>query len=147
MPQRESVPQAPETDSPDALLSMSGITKSFGGTQALNDASLRVSAGEVHALLGENGAGKSTMMNILSGVLAPDDGTIQIDGKPVSFSSPAASQAAGVAMIHQELDLVPQLTVAQNLFLGREPRTPRSEERRVGNERRAVGSRVEEHNR
>ncbi|MGH3357408.1 MAG: sugar ABC transporter ATP-binding protein [Nocardioidaceae bacterium] len=105
------------------LLSMSGIVKSFGGVHALRGADLHVRCGEVHALLGENGAGKSTMMNILSGTVLPDGGTIVIDGEPVTFHSPAASQAAGVAMIHQELDLVPQLTIAQNLFLGREPRT------------------------
>ncbi|UYM05912.1 sugar ABC transporter ATP-binding protein [Solicola gregarius] len=114
----------PTRADPVALLSMSDIQKSFGGVHALRGASLCVSAGEVHALLGENGAGKSTLMNILSGVIQPDAGTIEIDGRPASFHSPAASQAAGVAMIHQELDLVPHLTVAQNLFLGREPRTP-----------------------
>lgn len=106
------------------LLSMSAIVKDFGGVHALRGADLHVRAGEVHALLGENGAGKSTMMNILSGVLRPDAGSIEIDGEPVEFHSPAAAQASGVAMIHQELDLVPQLSVAQNLFLGREQRTP-----------------------
>ncbi|UPK73833.1 sugar ABC transporter ATP-binding protein [Nocardioidaceae bacterium SCSIO 66511] len=113
---------SPQPD-PGVLLSMADIAKSFGGVHALRGASLHVRAGEVHALLGENGAGKSTLMNILSGVLQPDAGTIEIGGEQVAFHSPAASQAAGVAMIHQELDLVPQLTVAQNLYLGREPRT------------------------
>ncbi len=105
------------------LLTMSGIVKQFGGVRALRGVDLTVGAGEVHALLGENGAGKSTLMNILSGVVRPDAGDIGIDGSPVALSSPAAAQDAGVAMIHQELDLVTQASVMDNLFLGREPRT------------------------
>ena len=81
-------------------------------------------AGEIHALLGENGAGKSTLMNILSGVFAPDEGTIRIDGAPVRFANPREAQAAGIATIFQELDLVPSLDVAANLFLGRELMRP-----------------------
>ncbi|WP_245597140.1 sugar ABC transporter ATP-binding protein [Jiangella gansuensis] len=105
------------------LLAMHGIVKHFGGVHALRGVDLTVGAGEVHALLGENGAGKSTLMNILSGVIRPDGGGIELGGEPVEFTSPADAQAAGVAMIHQELDLVPQSTVTENLFLGREPRT------------------------
>ncbi|TIU26978.1 MAG: sugar ABC transporter ATP-binding protein, partial [Mesorhizobium sp.] len=81
-------------------------------------------AGEIHALLGENGAGKSTLMNLLSGVYSPDEGEIRIDGKPVTFNNPREAQAAGIATIFQELDLVPSLDVAANLFLGRELMRP-----------------------
>ncbi|PSL05962.1 monosaccharide ABC transporter ATP-binding protein (CUT2 family) [Haloactinopolyspora alba] len=118
-------PDAVETGAGDAppLLRMSGIVKHFGGVRALRGADLTVGAGEVHALLGENGAGKSTLMNVLSGVVRPDNGIIEIDGVSVDLSSPAAAQHAGVGMIHQELDLVPQASVMENLFLGREPRT------------------------
>jgi ribose transport system ATP-binding protein len=102
------------------LLSMTGVTKRFGGVHALRGVDFDLRAGEIHALLGENGAGKSTLMNILSGVLAPDEGGIEIDGKAVTFGSPRDAQAAGIATIYQELDLVPSLDVAANLFLGRE---------------------------
>ncbi len=105
------------------LVEMIGISKSYGGVRACRDIDLTVLAGEVHALLGENGAGKSTLMKILSGDVTDYDGTIAIDGEPVRFASPADAQRAGVAMIHQELDLVPALSVAENIFLGREPRT------------------------
>jgi ribose transport system ATP-binding protein len=103
-------------------LQMKGIVKRFGGVHALRSAGLTLHSGEVLALLGENGAGKSTLMNILSGVVGADNGSIHIDGTEHSFSSPADAQLAGVAMIHQELDLVPQASVAANLFLGDEPR-------------------------
>jgi ribose transport system ATP-binding protein len=102
------------------LLAMHGVVKSFGGAQALRGVDFDLERGEVHALLGENGAGKSTLMNILSGVIAPDQGEIRIDGSPVRFADPRAAQAAGVATIFQELDLVPSLDVTANLFLGRE---------------------------
>ncbi|MFD1719552.1 sugar ABC transporter ATP-binding protein [Georgenia deserti] len=103
-------------------LRMEGIAKSFGGVRALRGVDLTVHDGEVLALLGENGAGKSTLMNVLSGVVVPDAGRIVVDGTEHRFSSPADAQRAGVAMIHQELDLVPQGTVAGNIFLGDEPR-------------------------
>src|SRR5438270_63401 len=102
-------------------LEMRGITKSFAGNNVLAGVSLRASAGEVHALVGENGAGKSTLMKILAGVHQPDGGEILIDGKPIRFSGPADALANGVAMIYQELSLAPHLTVAENIFLGREP--------------------------
>jgi len=105
---------------PPPLLEMRGVVKSFGGAQALRGVDFDLRRGEVHALLGENGAGKSTLMNVLSGVIAPDAGEIRIDGTPVRFADPRAAQAAGVAMIFQELDLVPSLDVTANLFLGRE---------------------------
>ena len=108
------------TEAPQPLLAMRGIVKSFGGAQALRGVDFDLRRGEVHALLGENGAGKSTLMNILSGVVAPDEGEILVEGAPVRFADPRAAQAAGVAMIFQELDLVPSLDVTANLFLGRE---------------------------
>src|SRR5581483_3604078 len=104
------------------LVSMEGVTKHFGGVQALRGVDFELRAGEIHALLGENGAGKSTLMSILSGVTAPDAGTLKIDGATVKFASPREAQAAGIATIFQELDLVPSLDVAANLFLGRELR-------------------------
>jgi ribose transport system ATP-binding protein len=102
-------------------LEMRAITKSFSGNTVLADVSLVARAGEVHALVGENGAGKSTLMKILSGVHQPDAGEILIDGERVHFARPADALAAGIAMIYQELSLAPHLTVAENIFLGREP--------------------------
>jgi ribose transport system ATP-binding protein len=103
-----------------ALLTMRGVVKRFGGVQALQGVDFDLNPGEIHALLGENGAGKSTLMNILSGVIEPDAGEMRIDGQPVRLADPRAAQAAGVATIFQELDLVPSLDVTANLFLGRE---------------------------
>ena len=103
-----------------ALLAMRGVAKRFGGVQALQGVDFDLYPGEIHALLGENGAGKSTLMNILSGVIEPDAGEMRIDGQPMRFADPRAAQAAGVATIFQELDLVPGLDVTANLFLGRE---------------------------
>ena len=99
-------------------LSLTDVEKSFGPLKVLHGVRLTVEPGEVHGLLGENGAGKSTLLNILSGVLSMDAGTIQIDGKIVNIGSPREALAAGIAMIHQELQQVPELTVAQNIFLG-----------------------------
>ncbi|PBB23474.1 sugar ABC transporter ATP-binding protein [Mesorhizobium sp. WSM4307] len=105
------------------LLRVEGVRKRFGGVNALRGVSLEILSGEVHALLGENGAGKSTLIKILSGVHVHDGGSIEIDGKPVSFSSPAQSRDAGVAVVYQDLSLVESLSVADNLLLGREPQT------------------------
>ncbi|PZM10587.1 sugar ABC transporter ATP-binding protein [Rhizobium tubonense] len=102
------------------FLTMNGVVKRFGGVQALRGVDFELRSGEIHALLGENGAGKSTLMNILSGVHTPDQGTVMIDGAAVRFANPREAQAAGIATIFQELDLVPGLDVASNLFLGRE---------------------------
>jgi ribose transport system ATP-binding protein len=104
---------------------MRGIGKSFPGVRALDGISLEVLSGEVHALLGENGAGKSTLCNILSGVFAHYDGSIDVRGEPANIHSPRDAQALGIAMIHQELELVPDMSIADNIFLGREPRTRR----------------------
>lgn len=101
---------------------MSDISKRFGVVQALQHVSLCVEPGEIHGILGENGAGKSTLLKILYGVETPDTGTIEISGKPLAAHSPQASSRAGIAMVFQEMSLVPTLNVAQNIFLNREPR-------------------------
>jgi ABC-type sugar transport system ATPase subunit len=102
-------------------LEMRGIAKSFGGTNVLAEVGLIAAAGEVHALVGENGAGKSTLMKILAGVYPPDSGQILLDGNAVKFARPADALSLGIAMIYQELSLAAHLTVAENIFLGREP--------------------------
>src|SRR5947209_17798382 len=107
--------------SPAPALEMRGITKRFAGNTVLAGVELRAAAGEVHALVGENGAGKSTLMKILAGVHRPDAGEILIGGEAVRFARPADAIAHGVTMIYQELSLAPHLTVAENIFLGREP--------------------------
>ncbi len=106
----------------DAILTLSGISKSFPGVRALSEIGFDVRAGEVHALLGENGAGKSTLIKIMSGVYRPDTGTMTLDGKPVAFASPQEAQQAGIATIYQELLLFPELTVAENIFMGHAPK-------------------------
>ncbi|MGN6307684.1 MAG: sugar ABC transporter ATP-binding protein [Mesorhizobium sp.] len=107
----------------DPLLSLAGVSKSFPGVQALSDVSFELAAGEVHALMGENGAGKSTLIKILCGVQSHDTGEILIEGKPVRIGSPADARALGIAPVHQELHLEPYLSVAENIFLGNQPRT------------------------
>ncbi|HVS82022.1 MAG TPA: sugar ABC transporter ATP-binding protein [Pyrinomonadaceae bacterium] len=102
-------------------LEMRGINKSFAGNTVLADVNLSARAGEVHALVGENGAGKSTLMKILAGVYQPDAGKTLIDGREVDFVRPSDALRSGIAMIYQELSLAPDLTVAENIFLGREP--------------------------
>jgi ABC-type sugar transport system ATPase subunit len=102
---------------------MRGITKRFPGVVALADVSLEVRRGELHAICGENGAGKSTLMKILSGVYQPDDGILEIGGRPARFAGTRDAERAGIAIIHQELALVEELSVAANVFLGREKRT------------------------
>ena len=101
---------------------MEGIVKTFPGVLALQGASLRVGRGEVHALIGENGAGKSTLIKILTGAYRRDSGTILFDGQLVEFGSPQQAQANGVSTIYQEINLVPFRSVAENIFMGREPR-------------------------
>ena len=104
------------------LLVAQDISKDFSGVPALRRVSLSLASGEVHALVGENGAGKSTLINILAGLLQPSEGSLFIDGTDLKLSGPQASQNAGVSVISQEFRLVPQLTVAENIFLGHEPR-------------------------
>src|SRR5690349_1737363 len=127
--------------------------KTFGAVQALVDGSIELRSGEAHALVGENGAGKSTLVKILAGVYQPDAGTLLVDGQEVTLHGPAAACAAGIAVIYQEPALFPDLSVAENMFIGRQPlgsgrridrramraetaaifaRLGRSEERRVG---------------
>ena len=103
-----------------SLLIVRDLAKSYAGAPALSGAALEVRAGEVHALMGENGAGKSTLIKILAGVVAADGGDIAIDGRPVSLTSPADALTAGLRFIHQELSFVPQLSVAENIMLGRD---------------------------
>ncbi len=103
------------------VIEMRNISKSFPGVRALHDVSFSCARGEVHALVGENGAGKSTLIKILSGVYNPDSGTVLIDGKEQHFRHPQESLLAGISVIYQEFSLLPERTVAQNLFLGREP--------------------------
>jgi ribose transport system ATP-binding protein len=104
------------------LVSMHGLCKSFGSVTVLQDVQFELRAGEVHALMGENGAGKSTLMKILSGVYARDAGDIRVNGMPVALESPRAAQMLGIQIIHQELQLMPHLSAAQNVWIGREPR-------------------------
>src|SRR5687767_15070794 len=104
------------------LLTVNAVSKRFPGVLALENVSLSLAAGEVLAVVGENGAGKSTLMKILAGVQQPDSGTISFEGRPVSIPSVRTAQRLGIALIHQELNLADNLTVAANIFLGREPR-------------------------
>ncbi|WP_341830368.1 ATP-binding cassette domain-containing protein [Trueperella pyogenes] len=105
------------------LIEAKGITKRFPGVLALDDAQFALHPGEVHALVGENGAGKSTMMKVLGGIYTPDTGSIFLDGKETCISGPLDAQNKGISIIHQELNLMPDLTVAENIFFGREPWT------------------------
>jgi ABC-type sugar transport system ATPase subunit len=105
------------------VLEVRGVTKSFPGVRALQNVDLRLQSGRLLALLGENGAGKSTLISVLSGVIRPDAGQLLIDGAPVSLASPRDTRAHGIATIYQELSLCQNLTVAENIFLGNEPRT------------------------
>ncbi|KSV86905.1 D-ribose transporter ATP binding protein [Sinorhizobium fredii USDA 205] len=101
----------------EAVLSIHGVTKHFGAVKALTDVNFTLERGEVHALCGENGAGKSTLMNIIAGVLQPTEGEIRVDGKVVKISSPAVAQSLGIGLVHQEIALCPDATVAENMFM------------------------------
>jgi ribose transport system ATP-binding protein len=105
-----------------ALIEVEGVSKTFPGVRALSDVRFELTPGEVHALMGENGAGKSTLMKILAGVYTKDSGKILMEGREVAFANPREAQAAGLGIVHQELQLMNHLTVAQNIFIGREPR-------------------------
>lgn len=110
-------PGAPD----DCLLEVRHVSKAFPGVVALDDVSLRLAHGTVHALVGENGAGKSTLMKIIAGVHPPDAGELRLEGRPVQLPSPREALAHGIAMIHQELNLMPSMSVAENIWIGREP--------------------------
>jgi ribose transport system ATP-binding protein len=110
------------TDESPVILRLADVVKTFPGVRALDGVSLEVRAGEVHCLLGQNGAGKSTLIKVLSGVHRPDSGHIEWLGQPATFAAPQAAMKAGIATIYQELDLVDHLSVAENVFLGHEPR-------------------------
>jgi ABC-type sugar transport system ATPase subunit len=105
----------------DAILMVREVYKSFDGVQALRGVNMDVRRGEVHALVGENGAGKTTLMNVLGGIARRDSGEVEFGGRPVNFASPAESQAAGIALIHQELAILPSLSVTENIYMGRMP--------------------------
>jgi ribose transport system ATP-binding protein len=105
------------------LLKLTNVSKSFGGIAALKDVDLTLEAGEIHGLVGENGAGKSTMMKIIAGVYADYEGDMEVDGRPVRFRSARDALATGIGMVHQELSVIPELTVAENVFLGHQPLT------------------------
>src|SRR4051812_1100122 len=123
---------------PPSLLAMSDVHKRFGRVTALDGASMRIAPGRVHGLLGENGAGKSTLMNVAYGLLRPDAGTIDVDGRPRTFPSPRDAIDAGVGMVHQHFMLAGAMTVLDNVLLG---------DRRVGRwrvDRRAAANRLAE---
>ena len=110
------------SSAPTPVLEVTGVHKSFTGVHALRDIDFAVRPGEVHALIGENGAGKSTLIKVMTGVYEPDEGEVRLRGEQVAFASPLAAQEAGISTIYQEVNLVPMMSVARNLFLGREPR-------------------------
>jgi simple sugar transport system ATP-binding protein len=107
---------------PEPILATAGVSKTFPGVKALQGVDFRLFPGEVHTLMGQNGAGKSTLINVLTGVVAPDAGTIRLGGEVVAFASPQEAEAAGVRTLYQEVNLCPNLSVAENIFAGRQPR-------------------------
>src|SRR5277367_555502 len=126
-----------------AILKMVGVSKRFPGVRALENAHLEVQPSEIHALLGENGAGKSTLLKILSGAHAADAGTIELFGRPVAFASPHDAQRAGIVTIYQEFTLAPDMTIAENVFIGREPGSRLFVSwRRMAQETKAIAERI-----
>ncbi|MGF6702724.1 monosaccharide-transporting ATPase [Paraburkholderia sp. MM5496-R1] len=125
-PLRGTPPGAPsqqnDMSAREPILATSGVSKTFPGVKALQHVDFRLFPGEVHTLMGQNGAGKSTLINVLTGVLAPDAGTIRLGGEVVAFASPQEAEAAGVRTLYQEVNLCPNLSVAENIFAGRQPR-------------------------
>ncbi|MDH4440565.1 MAG: sugar ABC transporter ATP-binding protein [Rhizobium sp.] len=109
------------TDNPSIVLAAAGIIKTFGNHTALDKVDIAFHRGEIHALLGENGAGKSTLIKILTGAYIPDGGTITVDGEAVNFTTPQQAQALGIGTVYQEVNLLPNMTVVDNLFIGRQP--------------------------
>src|SRR5882757_10917149 len=117
---------------------MEGVSKRYGGVHALEKADLDVAAGRIHAILGENGAGKSTLIKIMAGVVAPDEGRMVLEGREVSFASPALANQMGIVCIFQELSLIPDLSVADNIVISNPPRwlgmIDRCKQRRIAEE-------------
>src|ERR1700689_1177000 len=104
-----------------ALLEIRGVSKSFPGVRALDGVSVQLRSGSVHALMGENGAGKSTLMKIVAGIYVPEGGELRMEGRALRLHSPRQALERGIAMIHQELNLLPSMTVAENIWIAREP--------------------------
>src|ERR1700684_4393093 len=130
-----------ELDGP--ILKMTGVSKRFPGVLALEDVHLEVGSSEIHALLGENGAGKSTLLKILSGAQSADAGEIELFGKPVAFATPHDAQRAGIVTIYQEFTLAPDMTIAENVFIGREPGSKLFVSwRRLAQETKAIAERI-----
>src|SRR5690606_25607600 len=124
------------------VLHAEGLHKRFGATRALDGAGLCLRASEIHALMGQNGAGKSTLIKLLTGVESPDAGTVTLDGRAIAPATPLDAQREGISTVYQEVNLCPNLSLAENLYAGRYPR--RSEERRVGREGTAQAEAVAE---
>ncbi|HZC97423.1 MAG TPA: ATP-binding cassette domain-containing protein, partial [Bradyrhizobium sp.] len=116
-----TAPETAQPSNPPPLLELTNVSKSFGGVAALRDVDFTIARGEIHGLVGENGAGKSTMMKIIAGVYNDFQGQMLLDGRVVRFRNPHESLAVGIGMVHQELSVVPDLTVAENVFLGTQP--------------------------
>jgi len=134
---------SPETASDRPILKMTGVSKRYPGVRALEDVHLEVGPAEIHALLGENGAGKSTLLKVLSGAHAADAGTIELFGKEVSFETPHDAQRAGIVTIYQEFTLAPDMTIAENVFIGREPGSRLFVSwRRLADDTRAITERI-----
>src|SRR5947209_3566648 len=123
-PQRQEVGMLPTPKGETPFIELRGISKRFGGVRALSDVSFSIQAAEIHCLAGENGCGKSTLIKILSGVYAPDEGQIVLEGKAHADLTPAASQRFGVQIIYQDLSLFPNLSVAENIAFGHQVKTP-----------------------
>ena len=111
------------TGEPTPFVALRGITKTYGGVHALHDVSFAIGRREIHALVGENGAGKSTLVKILTGVIQPDDGVVFVEGQPQRIGSPQAAHQLGIVAMYQEPTVFQDLTVAENVFAGRHPRT------------------------
>jgi inositol transport system ATP-binding protein len=134
---------SPESDTGGAVLKMTGVSKRFPGVRALENVQLEVGPSEIHALLGENGAGKSTLLKILSGAHSADAGQIELFGQPVAFATPHDAQRAGIVTIYQEFTLAPDMSIAENVFIGREPgSTLFVSWRRMAQETKAIAERI-----